>query len=185
MNNESVQFSEVNELNQKLTEKISKDGTIIEGYFNQKLKGGTIHKSKQIYVPEKIVRELALNNGDFVRAIFQKYLDKYKNRSEYKFEIIERTTKDLGSSREIVTMTPLKKHPELNRLFIEFTPDNSELPVTSLISDYDISKYYLSEGDIIDYAYESTNPISGSIIWKYRIENLPITQEKNVFQKEY
>ncbi len=160
------------------TEKVLDEGKIIEGFFQQKIRGGTVHKREAIYVPEKIIRELDLKTGDFVRAEMQENhfsvnhfnFETNKRRKEYKFALVARTENEAEEVRKIESMVAIKKHTDLNRFYLEFMTEDSEVPVSALITDNDISRFRLAEGDIVDYAHELHNPISGYVIWKHRID---------------
>lgn len=172
------------ELNEP-TETVSEDGNVITGFFQQNIRGGILHKKEQIYVPEKIIRELDLKAGDYVQATLQKHRfstnnDGGRKRPEYHFEVLQRNKKEIEEVRSIQQMLTLKTHKDFGRLYIEFKDSpSSDIDVISLISDYDVSRFQLEEGDIIDYAYEPNNPISGKVIWKHKISEIALAEKSS------
>ncbi|MCQ9209204.1 DUF2325 domain-containing protein [Granulicatella seriolae] len=172
----------VSTINRK--EKISANGKIIEGYFQQKIRGGVINKQQELFVPEKAIRDLGIEEGDFVRATYvskSPYYDienkKKSNRVHYDFVILQKNTTKREKVREIHTFLTVKKHEDLNRLYIEFPDKESEIEIRALISDGDRATFRLEEGDIIDYAHQIDNSMIGNVIWKYKIEEIPTKKE--------
>ncbi|HFD1725271.1 TPA: DUF2325 domain-containing protein [Enterococcus faecium] len=159
-------------------EYVNEDKTVIQGYFNQNIRGGYIHKKESVFVPEKIIRELEIVHGDFLQATVLKN-SYYTKRPEYYFEVIERCGNEENSPRKLEKLVVVKRNEELNRYYVDFKIEDEELPALATINESDALKFRLQEGDVIDYSHDKNKVIDGKVIWKYNIEELTKKKEKN------
>lgn len=181
---ENVELDDVNTEAPK-TEKVlsldtnSKIGNVY--LFERKLRGGYIPDLDGGYfIPEKMVRDMEVENGDMVKIIaehptvdqtyytfeiVEKSGEKHPNRVEHRFCTVERegglfyVTKSLGKP-------------------IRF----NEIPVTFLLKDQDVRLFNLQEGDIVDIAYYKNNPTDTlKVIYKYETDD---TDEPTIEQRK-
>lgn len=152
----------------KENEYLSADKKIIRGYFNQNVRGGCIldpENPDSVFVPEKIIRLLELNDGDFIQAT-EKEEGNPPLKSLYDYTVINRTTAQ-NKVRCVDRLIPVKLHTDLNRLFVEISPQDSELTFDAMLNDNDIDRFDIKQGDIIDYAYKPAQYEHGKVVWKY------------------
>ncbi|MBC2258794.1 DUF2325 domain-containing protein [Listeria booriae] len=156
-------------------ESISEDGLQIRGYFTQFMRGGCIlHKENpnNVFVPEKIIRDLDLKPGDFVQAIAVTEKGSHINnprKIKYQFEKLKASNEVTENIRSVESFAIIHEHPDLQGLYVTISPKNDNLSYEARVTDADISKLGLCKGDVIDYSYSPENPSFGKVIWKYKV----------------
>lgn len=163
-------------LAQSFVDYISPDEKIIRGVFKQNLRGGTIHKNKTVYVPERLVRDLDIQEGDYVEA---KQISYDNGRPQYEYQVLTKNVSPPKNHRELASFKIVDSHSDFpDRLCI--TLENEDcLSITVLLSDEDISNFKIKKGDIIDYAFRKDSPQNGRTVWKYSL------YEKNSVNIDY
>lgn len=138
------------------------------GQLRLKLQGGEI-EDFGVYVPEKYIRINDLNEGDWIKAspIFQYNFQ--QGKVKYRYEIVEKLEEPEYSNRREVKYAEVKHDKILNTLYIDSTY-RENLPLVITLSDYDIERFSLVEGDIIDYRYWDQNALQGKVVWRYETD---------------
>ncbi|AQS42444.1 DUF2325 domain-containing protein (plasmid) [Bacillus velezensis] len=139
--------------------------------MKRNLKGGWIEE-QGIYVPERIVREYGLEEGDLISAVH--IADKH-----YKYELIEKSKNKQPVNRVELNYCILSK--ENSYLVASEYWKNGEkriikyddIPHTFLINNETIQKYDLTEGSIVDIAYKKSNVNEFKVIWKHDMNSIP------------
>lgn len=139
------------------------------GKLRLKLQGGEI-EDFGVYVPEKFIRINELDEGDWIKAspIFQYNFQ--PGRVKYRYEIVEKLEEPEETNRREVKYAEVKNDKILNTLYIDSTYKEN-LPLVITLSDYDVEKFSLVEGDIIDYRYWDPNVLQGKVVWRYEIDS--------------
>lgn len=137
----------------------SQDKRYIRDRFSQKLKGGMLGEA---FVPEKIIRELDLQDGDWVQASAHNKHQPFR----YKFEILSKKTDPL-SVRNVAKKVPVITRNDLNYLFISVPDNEYGLKVDVKLSTQDVASFRIKEGDLIDYSYYDKKISDGRVIWKH------------------
>lgn len=139
------------------------------GQLRLKLQGGEI-EDFGVYVPEKFIRINELDEGDWIKAtpIFQYNFQ--PGRVKYRYEIVEKLDEPEETNRREVKYAEVKNDKILNTLYIDSTYKQN-LPLVITLSDYDVEKFSLVEGDIVDYRYWEPNVLQGKIVWRYEIDS--------------
>lgn len=160
-------------LNTKKTlykEESGSDHSWFRGPLTRHLKGGSVGSFQDVYVPERVIRELALQPFDWIQA---NLLDVPGKKSRYEFMLLERHSEPFPRdyNRVEVTCTPTFKHQDLNRFYIKVKTqesDNSEESATQvLLSEKDVTQFRIDERSIIDYAYHQNSLTFGRVTWKH------------------
>lgn len=150
-------------------EEVLNDGNTIRGFFTQALNGGTMHHKKKLFVPESVCRNNELKTGDFLEANQVGWTR--NNHPEYDFKVLRKSTKEAPEIRKLHEFLPVKKNSELKRLYVEITVSDSTMGHPILLSEYDINKYHLNEGDLVTYAHNIDDTMNGRVIWKHPISS--------------
>ncbi|MFC4619225.1 DUF2325 domain-containing protein [Camelliibacillus cellulosilyticus] len=163
-----------------------------EGYiFERKLKGGYI-EAINAYVPEKVVRQLGLDDGDQVaakplatdpahysplikagyklRARFSKL--KSQPKTHYQFKLIKKGN-ELSTDRAEIKYCVVEKDGDLwicHKTLSGESIQLNDLPFSILIKETEVKEFNLSEGDIVDIAYAKSNPSISRVVWKHFID---------------
>lgn len=155
----------------ELNETVNEDRTIIRGYFNQLLRGGTINKKHPTFIPERYIRELDIKQGDFIQATL--LMTDVSNKAKYSYEVIKRTDKTYPPARIIESMAIVKVDDTLKQTFVEFQNDEDELPIRASLNLSDLSAFNIRDGDVVDYSHEPNKPLGGRVIWKHHLHEVP------------
>lgn len=161
---------------ERFEEKILHDGDVVHGLFHRTLRGGTVHTKKGLYVPETICRQMDFHDGDLVEATYHKTI---KNKDYFNYRLLKKNPKQPIEQREEITGIAIKEHPDLKRLYIELSRVQEDFPTTILLKDNDIDHFHLKEGDIIDYVCHPNDVMLGCVLWKHKVEPIPIMEEQS------
>lgn len=167
-------------------EERAKDNSWYRGQLKRYLKGGQVGSFNDIYVPEKVIRQLDIDEGDWIQANTINGSKRFDYMClEKKFRLPLEEGKRIESS-----CLPVIRHPDfMDRYYIKLV-ENGGQTTHVLLSEQDVSHYKLDESSIIDYAYYKDELISGRVIWKHHsaaisldpLEDVPkvkkITREK-------
>lgn len=181
--NRSVETDNKNKsvLNQKHTDQMVRE-----------IVGGLLPKLS-VKIPEKYVRKLNLEHGDWVKAVPMEQSDRYyfelvkkgegmskPGRCEVKYGIVEKKGEHTYVVRESIRCG--------GETFY-----HHESPLEFIIHDSDVTKHAIKEGDIVDLAYFDDKPEQCRVTWKhyvdYQIQDPPrisgYYKERNKAKKEY
>lgn len=159
---------------------ISEDGKLVKSKFTQLLRGGCLLPQTHphnVFVPEKIVRLLDLEEGDYIQAILTEERES-RSHSKFEYELLEKNPISQNPIRHEYKLITVKKHSDFDRFCIELKPQYSEVPFEIILSDNDVSRFSIENGDIIDYATLPDNPNVGKVIWKHGRQTEFTTSEK-------
>lgn len=140
------------------------------GQFQRQLSGGTLG-SFRIFVPESVVRNLRLAQGDWVRAKAMKSIVVKHGmlRTLYDYSVVRKEEGEEESDRMTLPLCRVKYDPYEDTFFL----DTKGLGRIA-IGDHDVSQLDLEEGDRVDYAYRRGEPARGRVVWKYRLPSDPV-----------
>ena len=169
-------FSELSEQEEPLIETFTETPV---GYpFERKLRGGVLQEI-EAFVPEGIIRKLGLRHGDLVSA---RKMAKTEGRTKYIYSLVEaRGEKDVTGR---VQLDYCMVEKEAGHLVLKKSYTTNEairfngVPFSILISDGDVRIYGIKEGDIIDIAYNESNPSDNRVVWKHENELPAIEEDK-------
>lgn len=157
------------------------------GYpFEQKLSGGFLIKgtpSENIFVPESIVRELELKNGDLVAAEVVKG-NGYRATNHH-YTVIERTQEEIPSARTEFKYAIVEYDTSSHRFVISEDINKQSLRMndgsvmTYIVKDREAEVFSLVHGDIVDIAWYGGSFEKAKVIWKHRIEPEEIEQTQS------
>ncbi|WP_257351352.1 DUF2325 domain-containing protein [Pseudalkalibacillus decolorationis] len=139
--------------------------------FERKLKGGQL-QDIDAYVPEKVIRQLGLNQGDYVRATLKKTGEVNSKRKHYFFELVKKG-EGKDQDRKVIPYCVVEKDGGLWVCNQTMSGENiklGELPFTIRIKESEIMEFHLEEGDIVDIAYFADNPSYCRVVWKHHIK---------------
>lgn len=157
--------------------------------FQRKLKGGEL-QGTTYFVPERIVRALELEHGDFV-YVTENADGQYKHR----FEVAERRYMPANEERGCCSYAIVEYDETRQQFFVEKDMQQNRISVNGAphrfwIPPKDASSIVI--GDIIDLAYYKSSPNIFRVVWTYpssftndfsKPARAKRKQEKN--QKEY
>ena len=151
------------------------------GYpFERKLTGGFLIKgtpSENIFVPESIIRELDIQEGDLVSAEIKE--GSRNNHRNYYYRIIEKNDKPIDTKRiefkygvvEFdVTSSRFVVSEDINKESLRL--EGGEI-MTYIITDREASQFSLVHGDIVDISWYEGSFEKAKVIWKHFIEDIP------------
>lgn len=143
---------------------------LYQGRFSRKLSGGTIG-SAQIFVPESVVRNQRIDEGDWVRAkAIKSIVQKSGNlRTLYEYTIVQKNEEITEGNRTLLRFCKVEYDPQEDHLFLD-TPEYGRLP----IADSDARHLDIGEGDLVDFAFYKNEAEKGKAIWKYKLPPVPI-----------
>ena len=149
------------------------------GYpFERKLTGGFLIKgtpSENVFVPESIIRELDIEDGDLVSAEIKEGSRNY-NRNYY-YRIVEKNNEPIDTKRiefkygvvEFdITSSRFVVSEDINKESLRL--EGGEI-MTYIITDREASQFSLIHGDIVDIAWYEGSFEKAKVIWKHLIED--------------
>lgn len=173
-------------------EEADKNGKWFRGQLHRNLRGGIIGSYEDVYIPESAIRELDLDENDWVQA---NVLSKRDNKLKCDFLLLEKASKsaDKVSDRKQVNLCPVFYYEEVKRFFIVLETESiGENKI--LLSEADVERYKISDDSVVDYAYFEGKENEGRVIWKHNIfefhekihssPNKMIKYQKKVISKE-
>lgn len=136
--------------------------------FKRKLRGGVVVlDSGDYFLPEQMVRDMGLSDGDLVRSSLP-YM--HENRVRRNFTIVDKKN---GDNPDRVQLTEFVVEKTDRGLCLEKdiygNPHHLEdgTPYTACLSHSDILDYNIKPGDIVDAAYYKNNTEGVSLIFKH------------------
>lgn len=153
-----------------LREIYDEKSNIYLGEFKRELAGGTVGSFK-IFMPEFIVRELDVKNGDWVRAkgVKSMVLKNGTIRTLYEFDIAQRIENEKPTDRVELKFANVEYDSSLNAYYIQASYQES-LSMRVMIPEKDVKTFDISEGDLVDYAYWEEELLDGKFIWKHQVD---------------
>lgn len=156
------------------------------GKFQRKLLGGNFG-TFSIFVPEKTVRDLELQDGDWVRGRlkYSQKTPKGATKNTYDFEVVKRAEEEMPTERCEIKFAVVEWEDDLKDFYIT-DPKEEGLKTKILVPERNVEYFNLEKGDIVDYAYYENNKLNGRVIWKYPIDDLPKDSPKtsNFYKKQ-
>lgn len=160
--------------------------------FQRKLKGGEL-QGIGCFVPERIVRALELEQGDFVYVTENASVS--DGRYKHRFEVAERRHMPPNEERGCCSYAIVEYDEERKQFFVEKDMQQNRIyvngaPYRFWIPPKDAAS--VVQGDIIDLAYSKSSPDIVRVAWTYpssfvndfsKPTRMKRRQEKN--QKEY
>lgn len=137
--------------------------------FSRKLVGGVITDLNGGYLlPEKMVRDMGLEDGDVVKVVGEKNTD---DKSQYLFQIEEKS----NVSNHIRVEVPFcKVEKEAGEYVVKESLNGiirfDEIPFTFILQEKDITRLDITVGDIVDVAFYRNNPSTARVTWKHNIK---------------
>ena len=156
----------------------AEDGSWVIDQLSRVLKGGTIDDGR-VYVPETIIRSMGLEDGDWIKADSVK--SKIHNKN-YLYTLIQKRTAPKRDphlpSRQVQEMSIVKYDAILNSFQIFVGEPGRDLKIPVQLSQYDVDKYHIKNGDVVDYAFWENDVLKGRVTWKHDTGS-----EDNVLEK--
>ena len=143
--------------------------------FERKIRGGILPKLGA-FVPEKVVRKLGLQHGDFVYAkeIEEEAEGSYnQGRKKYEYSLAQKGNGDELKGRIQYNYCPVIK--ENGYLVVERSAEtdqyirHDEVRYSVLLDEEDINHYHLTEGSLVDIAYPVDRPDLAKVIWNHAL----------------
>lgn len=135
--------------------------------FERHLKGGYIREI-DVFVPEKIIRQLGFEDGDLISAVSL-------GNKMYHYELVEKAKERRPTNRIQLNFCVLSKRDSM-LVASEYLEDGelksikyNDAPYTFRISDETRIKEDLEEGSIVDIAYYKDNVDVFRVIWKHQL----------------
>lgn len=159
------------------------------GYpLSRNLYGGfllTGSSTNSIYVPESIIRELELNDGDVISA--EVIPGGSHLKPFYKYNRLRKGSPLKTAVRQEFQFGIVAYDEELKRFYVEQDINKNNLRVNEspnrfMISEEDARSYNLKVDDVVDVSWYENNFTKGRTIWKYNVSELP-TKETSVSKK--
>ncbi|MDY2987964.1 MAG: hypothetical protein SOR77_10065 [Peptoniphilus sp.] len=152
--------------NNTLTEIYDANNNIFLGQTHLNLSGANIGSFK-IFIPEKFIRKLNIEEGDWVKAsVIRKA---YNQKPVYEYELIEKVAAE--SNKKVIKYAIVEFDEDLEQYYIDSSEDR--LSTKILLDQYKTGNFHLEIGDVVDYAYWNDEIISGKIIWVYPTDSSP------------
>lgn len=155
----------------------------------RKLKGGFIAEIEG-YVPETVLRQQAIEHGDYVFAEPIPALKFGQNR--FRYELAKKSDVSEVPGRIEYTCCPVIKDGQL--LVVTHSSvtgariKSNESPYSIVLNDRDIGQFDLSEGDVVDVAFYDSNPSAAAVVWKHDVFDesslVKPAQKKSVYRKD-
>ncbi|MGD6876831.1 DUF2325 domain-containing protein [Bacillus infantis] len=155
-----------------------------EYLFKKALFGGTveINSNREIAIPEHVVREIGLENGDIVTF--------KNNRTDSRHITYVRKNENNELEENFVIFRHCLVRLDDPLLYCEDFYDDGiklikldEIPFKFVIPTSVVEKFNISEGDFIDVGYEKGDPHNFKVVWKYPDEKY-ITPNKSSHYKD-
>lgn len=125
------------------------------------------------FIPEKIVRNLGLEHGDYVYAEPIE-LQHQSEPKRFEYELAKKSDEIILDDRVEYTHCPVEKDAYMYVVNRSTTTGEQirvdDAPFTVLINDSDIERFDIHEGDVVDIAFYESNPSSAKVIWKHGVQ---------------
>lgn len=142
--------------------------------FERKLRGGVIRELEGGYIlPEKMVRDIGLDNLDKVKVTSYKETEMEDEKNLYWFEIVEKVNAPMPN-REEYTLCKVEK--DFGEFIVRSSHEGDirveDIPYDIVIKNEDVLTFNIKEGDIVDIAFYKNNPnYTVKVIYKHDTEN--------------
>lgn len=145
------------------------ENNIYIGEFHRDLAGGEFG-SFRIFVPEKVIREMDVEEGDWVQArpIAAK-TTKGVSRTLYDYEIVRKAEEKIPTKRCELKFAVVEYEESLD-LFYIYHREREGLPMKLMIKERNAEAFRLEEGDLVDFAYWEGEEINGVVAWKHPLD---------------
>lgn len=153
--------------------------------FNRRLSGGVISDLDGGYLlPEKMVRDMGLNDGDLLKVTDERIKNDEK---KYTFDLFE---KSKTTNEERIEISFCKVDKEAGEYVVKESMSGlirlDEAPYTLILQEKDKQRLRLKEGDIVDVAFYRDNPSTVRVIWKHEIQYTDtLTEEERRLYSEH
>ena len=140
------------------------------GYeFNRKLSGGFM--TNDIFVPETVVRNLDLMDGDMMTAEIKP--GGTLGKPTYDFKVISRNTLPRDTGRREFNRAIVEYDESLKLFFVQTNIEGetlrvNDVPIKFYLSEKDVTDMTISTGDIVDVSWYDGNFNKGKVYWRYR-----------------
>lgn len=167
----------------ELAESFEEDKVELGYPLSRNLYGGfllTGSSSNAIFVPESIIRELDLEDGDIVSA---EIIPGGSNlKPFYKYSLVRKGTALKEANRKEFKFGIVDYDQELNQFYVEKNSSNEKLrvedtPTRFMISQEDARQYNIKTGEIVDVSWYENNFTKGRVVWKYSISEMNSVKE--------
>lgn len=153
--------------------------------FKRSVRGGFLEEI-DAYVPERIVRDLSLEEGD---EIYATLLSAESGRPDrYEYEVAKHHYKGEPKGRVQIDFAIVKYSPDINRYVVEKDAFGNELVHPEekdfILTEDDANYLGLQDGDVIDIAYKDVEPSYIRAIWKHAIDVQPVTKNPVKVEKK-
>lgn len=135
------------------------------GQIHLNLSGANIGSFK-IFIPEKLLRKLNIDEGDWVKATSVR--TGWDLKPVYEYELIEKV--NAPSNRNVIENATVEYDNLLNQYYILDTSED-KLPIKILLDQHKIGNFHLQVDDVIDYAYWNDDVLNGKVIWLHPLNS--------------
>ncbi|WBW49806.1 hypothetical protein O6R05_07325 [Peptoniphilus equinus] len=151
----------------RLQEIYDPDNNLFLGQTHLNLSGATIGSFK-IFMPEKLLRKLGVDEGDWVRASILRRT--YDHKPVYDYELVEKVA--APSNKHLLSYAVVHMDMTEDQFYIEATDSDGAHKI--LLDNFKIGNFALQAGDIVDYAYWNDDILNGKIIWIHPVDSEPV-----------
>lgn len=157
------------------------------GQLELKLQGGEIGSFK-LYIPEKTIRELGCQNGDWIQAssISNKKMPDGSVKVYYDYKLVQKAEEPAETKRCDLKCVIVKYENVLRKYYVE--AEYNGVIQKILLPERDVADLQIQEGDVVDYAYWKENILGGRIVWKHKCEAeekaIPKINQKCTFEEK-
>lgn len=170
-------FSTTKPLEVPITNKINEiydvKNNIFLGQVHLNLSGANIGSFK-IFIPEKYIRKLNIEEGDWVKASVVK--NSYDYHPVYEYELIKKVSG--SSNKSTIKYAIVENDDSLNQLYILSNPSD-KLSHKILLDQHKLGNFMLKIGDVVDYAYWNDDFLTGKVVWIYPTDEENCAYESN------
>lgn len=122
----------------------------------------------KLFIPESILREEGIEEGDWVKASVKDRRNiQGIPKTRYYFERIDSGTVQNSSNRQMEEYLVVLRDDH-GDFYIKFEKEGN--PFKIYINDDNSGNFSLEEGDLVDYAYFNKDYLKGRIIWRHFID---------------
>lgn len=138
------------------------------------------------FIPETVLRNEDIEHGDYVYA---KPMDSHGDSHKYfEYTLAKKSYAEPVEDRVEYTYCPVEK--DVYMFVVTRSSATGEdiriddAPYSVLISDSDIERFDLSEGDLVDIAFYESNPSSAKVVWKHDVQDIVHVDKLKTNRKE-
>lgn len=128
------------------------------------LLGGGVIGSFEIFIPESLIRQEKIEEGDWIKVSAQsRYFYQGAERYIYDYEKIKKDPVT-NSNRKVLKRKEVFWDEFLQEYYIE-DKDSQDLELKILLNDQKLYNIEVEKGDFVDYAYYEGEILEGKVIW--------------------